>query len=1007
MKPNGHSSANGFIGRADLLRLLAMSPRPVLLLDDDGEHQFGYWQQEIQNQPDQSVGTIIDPLPEKPPVQTGHFKLPLQMPFVHVIAERQSREPLSQQQNSAEAAAVFNPITEDDAKAPEAKRLVNYEDLVPKARLLPALKRYLAGNRTRGLDVPLLVKQLAEQQLPRHLPRRQLKTWHPQWVVVLDFAKRLWPYRQDMHQLAEHLLHACGQSGVSIRIINHGPLQDWTDWVEEQRAGGALPAKHTWCMPPAGTPVLLVSDLGLLEGTESSSRLAWQGFIRQLLKSQIRLLALLPLGAEQLDGGLHNNLPLLRWSPDARIRPERALGKGQAKPEGLLDLLAMAAVTRRVDPPLLRAMRRLNPKAPLNAGLEGAFWCHADVESGSAANIRHEAQAKYLDYFAQQLDSYHLALEQLRYRHHAHLRAGLNHEETLLWKAHARLDEAEVSAETKQRITNAYAFMHQLASTLRQPDGLQKGGVWWQVAQDIVQRADNLMGYRYTDLFSPLVAAIAEVRGDFEQVPDWIDPAELKRHMRGEKVSCWLVRDPLNGNIALQRIPATQNQSTLGEPLTIDAGGIRIESPDKNQWYPAPQFATPPLCRLNENTTVKISTSTETLTLATVERPRGVAAWGCNESGLWVRSPLLCGRSFEWSTWPIPIEPSLQTVLAKNGQYQLLENPFTKQVDPRDVDSSYITYDYEEKTASYVHFVLDEYGVRADLNLLTAPYAEAMQTFRWIEPGTFWMGSPDNEPERRNHEGPRHEVTISRGFWLADTACTQALWQAVMGDNPSGFKDDLQQPVEKVSWHDVQVFLQSLQILLPGCQVDLPSEAEWEYACRAGTTTPFSFGANITPLQVNYRGDFPYAGSENGKFRKKTLAVKSLPANPWGLYEMHGNVWEWCKDGQRTYIEQAQVDPLGPLTGDDLPRVFRGWPWLDLARWSRSALRDLGRPGFTGFDLGFRFCLRSIELGQEGIGPAGSPGRASGASPNAIQKRGKPSKPTTKSKSGSKPKRGS
>lgn len=1006
MKPNGHSSANGFIGRADLLRLLAMSPRPVLLLDDDGEHQFGYWQQEIPNQPDQSVGTIIDPLPEKPPVQTGHFKLPLQMPFVHVIAERQSREPLSQQQNSAEAAAVFNPITEDDAKAPEAKRLVNYEDLVPKARLLPALKRYLAGNRTRGLDVPLLVKQLAEQQLPRHLPRRQLKTWHPQWVVVLDFAKRLWPYRQDMHQLAEHLLHACGQSGVSIRIINHGPLQDWTDWVEEQRAGGALPAKHTGCTPPAGTPVLLVSDLGLLEGTESSSRLAWQGFIRQLLKSQIRPLALLPLGAEQLDGGLHNNLPLLRWSPDARIRPERALGKGQAKPEGLLDLLAMAAVTRRVDPPLLRAMRRLNPKAPLNAGLEGAFWCHADVESGSAANIRHEAQAKYLDYFVQQLDSYHLALEQLRYRHHAHLRAGLNHEETLLWKVHARLDEAEVSAETKQRITNAYAFMHQLASTLRQPDGLQKGGVWWQVAQDIVQRADNLMGYRYTDLFSPLVAAIAEVRGDFEQVPDWIDPAELKRHMRGEKVSCWLVRDPLNGNIALQRIPATQNQSTLGEPLTIDAGGIRIESHDKKQWYPAPQFANA-LCRLNEETTVKLTTSAETLTLATIKRPRGASAWGCDKTGFWLKTPAFSGKDWRWQAADLRIARTNDD----DQRFRLGSRSFRdigRQFElSKNSESLYGQILQDDQNFSVVDFDLDDYGVLARLAITTKYSSLEAQNFRWIAPGSFWMGSPYDEQERGNNEGPRHEVTISQGFWLADTASTQAFWQAVMGNNPSRFQDDPNQPVEQVNWRQVQEFIQRLQVLLPGCQVDLPSEAEWEYVCRAGTDRPFSFGVNITPQQVNYDGNIPYAGGEKGEYRGKTVAVKSLPANPWGLYEMHGNVWEWCKDGQRTYDEQAQVDPLGPVTGEELPRVIRGGSWSDRAGWARSAFRIAFLPGGALDDLGFRFCLRSIEPGQEKVSPAGSPGRASEVSPNATQKGGNLSKSVAKSKPGSKPKRGS
>ncbi|WP_426992112.1 formylglycine-generating enzyme family protein [Methylomonas sp. CM2] len=245
------------------------------------------------------------------------------------------------------------------------------------------------------------------------------------------------------------------------------------------------------------------------------------------------------------------------------------------------------------------------------------------------------------------------------------------------------------------------------------------------------------------------------------------------------------------------------------------------------------------------------------------------------------------------------------------------------------------------------------------------------------------MGSPDDEPERYDNEGPRHPVSISRGYWLADTACTRALWRAVMGNNPSRFKNDPNNPVETVSWLDVQQFLEKLQVLLPGCQAELPSEAEWEYACRAGTATPFSFGANITPAQVNYAGHYPYAGGEPGEYRQRTVPVKSLPANPWGLYEMHGNVWEWCKDGQREYGEAAQTDPLGPIGQDQSP-VIRGGSWFDFAWGARSADRFASRLDYANLDLGFRLCLRSIRPGQAAGSPAGSPGRASGASPARL-----------------------
>ena len=253
----------------------------------------------------------------------------------------------------------------------------------------------------------------------------------------------------------------------------------------------------------------------------------------------------------------------------------------------------------------------------------------------------------------------------------------------------------------------------------------------------------------------------------------------------------------------------------------------------------------------------------------------------------------------------------------------------------------------------------DEFGLWADFSLTALEHSESVtQRLRWIEAGTFMMGSPDDEPERLDDEGPQHEVTISQGFWLADTACTQSLWLAVMGGkNPSHFQDDLNQPVEQVSWYDIQEFLKRLQTLLPGCQADLPREAEWEYACRACTNTPFSFGANITPQQVNYDGNSPYQEGEKGENRGKPVPVKSLPANPWGLHEMHGNIFEWCKDGKRSYNKQSQIDPVGSLRSD-LPRVIRGGSWGNSASHLRAAFRTIAPSHNAIIYIGFRICLR-------------------------------------------------
>ncbi|MCK5854372.1 MAG: formylglycine-generating enzyme family protein, partial [Sulfurovaceae bacterium] len=200
----------------------------------------------------------------------------------------------------------------------------------------------------------------------------------------------------------------------------------------------------------------------------------------------------------------------------------------------------------------------------------------------------------------------------------------------------------------------------------------------------------------------------------------------------------------------------------------------------------------------------------------------------------------------------------------------------------------------------------DQYGRYADLEV-----NGVIQRFRWIEAGTFWMGSPQDEKERVGSEEAQHKVALTQGFWLADTACTQELWMVVMGENPAYFSDHSQNPVELVNWLESQTFINTLNQIIPDLNAQLPSEAQWEYACRAGTTTPFSFGEMITTDQVNYDGNHPYGGGEKGEYRDKTVAVKALPANQWGLYQMHGNVWEWCQDQWNEDLGSSPVtDPV-------------------------------------------------------------------------------------------------
>lgn len=212
--------------------------------------------------------------------------------------------------------------------------------------------------------------------------------------------------------------------------------------------------------------------------------------------------------------------------------------------------------------------------------------------------------------------------------------------------------------------------------------------------------------------------------------------------------------------------------------------------------------------------------------------------------------------------------------------------------------------------------------------------------FAWCPPGSFLMGSPASEAERYQDE-TQHRVTLTKGYYLGVHPVTQAQWQAVMGTNPSHFKGaDL--PVENVSWGRCQEFCAAL-----GGLVRLPTEAEWEYACRAGTTTRFSFGDSEADL-----GEHAWFAGNSGD---TTHPVgKKLP-NAWGLHDMHGNVWEWCQDWYGEYPKEVAVDPAGTFRGTS--RVLRSGSWHDFAWVCRASYRDVNDPGIRNGNFGFRVAL--------------------------------------------------
>jgi formylglycine-generating enzyme len=271
---------------------------------------------------------------------------------------------------------------------------------------------------------------------------------------------------------------------------------------------------------------------------------------------------------------------------------------------------------------------------------------------------------------------------------------------------------------------------------------------------------------------------------------------------------------------------------------------------------------------------------------------------------------------------------------------------------------------------------------------------EQSQRFRWIEKGSFIMGSPENEKGRVDDEGPQHRVHLRQGFWMADTACSNGFLkelaeranEAITLERSEHLAKMANLPATEISWREANEWAHWLErdlkrqlnavpaeIATDDFKIGLPTEAQWEYACRAGgpRDEPFNTGETISKEQANFE-------------MRQPIKVKSFEPNLWGLYQMHGNVWEWCLDTQRKYKAGDMVDPGDPFAvgglkdrqampgeKDNSPRVLRGGSWFLGARLARSAYRDAGEPGDRIGGVGFRLVLRSL-------GPKSRTGRPGG-----------------------------
>jgi len=792
-------------------------------------------------------------------------------------------------QPSEPKAVPGNPISDSELQTLAADKKLPQLLPIPWRRTVPFLRRR-AGRMIVGqtVDLRALLKRAATGNVIAEIPRLHRPVWAAPLVVLWDDSADMYPFAADVQQLVQRLQREVGT--VAVRLVR------------------MLSADEKPVLP-LQAPVLLVSTLGLFR-EQSSIPPQWLQLAQSLQQQGHRLTALCPLPSTVLHGDVAVAWNAVAWDlgqrfprqvrhakvPTAARRAADAVRKAaaasQQAAEILLDLLATAA---RIDQALLRQTRaRLQQQDPnADALAEYLAWYHADCWS-SVACCGLKPGEPYVRRLQNRQRLYQTSpnlvqdVQALIDQQHSAYSCALQLETELRSWNERSSLQQKQAREQLQRVVDR---LRQLALEPASAAGRNSGLPGWFNA--MIQRLPPQICS--TAQLAPLIAEGLALTDTWLQeereLPEGVPEQQYREQLQA----------------AAQRIGAGQqldlDVGLQGTELVLRSGGQTLRP-----WWPLGQLQ---------------AVSSRHLTVSVVS--------DTGERQLFSR--LLESGSAE----RISLPPQARTLR--------LETPAAR-----------LQLDKVPRPPWARRFWQDACGTAAEFRIGDVPFL-----LRWIPSGRFLMGSPENEQGRSSDEGPQHQVTISRGFWLGETPVTQQQWKAVvqacsgsdLPADPSDFKNQPLHPVESVNWHKCVQFCDHVQALLRSDeQFRLPTEAEWEYACRAGTSGAFQDGSPCTAPE----GSDPaleklgWYGKNSGG---KTQPVGLKQCNGWGLYDMHGNVWEWCRDGQRPYGAEPQVNPVGPQTSG-ASRVLRGCGWSVIAGRCRAAYRFAFAPGIVWHYFGLR-----------------------------------------------------
>jgi len=911
----------------------------------------------------------------------------------------------------------IQPLDESDTKAIDTLP-PDKEALIPWARLWPVVQALLSQlKRTRQPDIPKLVRTIANGDIPIRIPRRIRQQWAASVQVLVDRPERTELFNEDYNQLLEQLQQLRGTTGFKVQRVLERP-----GTVVRIRQADTYQHCH-WHLPEGGTQIFILSDLGLLDQSGRALQ-DWLQFGRRLQAAGFRPLVLIPLPIRYLTPELIAVFDCVCWSRQGDLRIVRwvaSMRQQDKDRQGAKDLLAWLSPAARVEPALLRAVRHRLPALHYDVGTEAAAWLHEDVEPTSIGfYFRHnniEAHRRRFRELAIQQPALANTIVRVLREYHAHVFPTQLHEEMLILAD--LLDEEslnDIKTAYKDDIARANQHWKRLLKALNEKaegtHGLPAfaGHCFKRQHRDMwqswySQHLPAMWGVLMREYYASLP----------ERLPDFFDDSsEAKRlalafmnkagvelcdyvlfqrgvnNLRGGTRQSYeqgeegfrtgtpLAEFRVRSQFALnQRQHADGKQENLLLPLNNqDIHDFQFREKERQQIHIA-----------GEVLTIEgfIKLGWEWLIAHDYEKDNALYAEVVNDQG----------EVFRWYWNPPSASYFMEQDVKTNARNQ-------ERLSYRGLwYSEYIDDIYSLKCPEWANTVgWNQFGLYADVEIF-----DIIQRFRWIEPTSFLMGSPENEKGRYDNE-VQHSVILTQGYWLADTACTQALWEAVMHDNPSHFKGE-SLPVENVSWNGIQGFIEKLNQYNSELKLRLPTEAEWENACRAGTTEAFNLKGELSLDNVNYRGTWDYKSNEWGDGAlKQTVDVKSekYQPNAWGLHQMHGNVWEWCQDWYADYPTESAVNPQEPDSGSR--RVLRGGSWVNGGRYCRSAYRSRFDPSNRIHNVGFRLArghelsaVRTVKAGQQPAGSrerSGARGGQTGDGLRAPDSTQKPNKSTGK-----------